>query len=157
MGALIFRRWSCCWAFFSCRPSWSPACTTSHGGCSRSVGGDARLTRSARVVSSATRHYLSRRRVSVPIYEYLCPKCGEFEVTQRITDDPLKRCPRCRSKVQKLISASSFQLKGSGWYLTDYARAGSNQTKSDGSEKAGEIKSSSAETSSSKASDQPAA
>lgn len=60
----------------------------------------------------------------MPVYEYLCAKCGEFEVTQRITDEPLKRCPKCRGKVQKLISASSFQLKGSGWYLTDYARAG---------------------------------
>ena len=58
----------------------------------------------------------------MPIYEYLCAKCGEFEVTQRITDDPLKRCPTCRSKVRKLISNSSFQLKGSGWYVTDYAR-----------------------------------
>jgi putative FmdB family regulatory protein len=65
----------------------------------------------------------------VPIYEYLCVKCGEFEVTQRITDEPLKRCPTCRGKVQKLISASSFQLKGSGWYLTDYARAGNGKSK----------------------------
>ena len=58
----------------------------------------------------------------MPIYEYECPKCGEFEVTQRITEDPLKRCPTCRHKVKKLISRSSFHLKGSGWYLTDYAR-----------------------------------
>jgi putative FmdB family regulatory protein len=58
----------------------------------------------------------------MPIYEYECAKCGEFEVTQRITDDPLKRCPTCRSKVRKLISNTSFQLKGSGWYVTDYAR-----------------------------------
>jgi len=58
----------------------------------------------------------------MPIYEYECPKCGEFEVTQRITEDSLKRCPSCRRKVKKLISQSSFHLKGSGWYLTDYAR-----------------------------------
>lgn len=58
----------------------------------------------------------------MPIYEYCCPKCGEFEVTQRITEDPLKRCPTCRGKVKKLISNSSFHLKGSGWYITDYAR-----------------------------------
>ena len=57
----------------------------------------------------------------MPIYEYACPKCGEFEVTQRITEDPLKKCPTCRSKVRKLISNTSFQLKGSGWYVTDYA------------------------------------
>jgi putative FmdB family regulatory protein len=58
----------------------------------------------------------------MPIYEYQCAKCGEFEVTQRITDETLKRCPTCRSKVKKLISNTSFQLKGSGWYITDYAR-----------------------------------
>lgn len=56
----------------------------------------------------------------MPIYEYSCPKCGEFELTQRITDDPLKKCPTCKSKVRKLISNTSFQLKGSGWYVTDY-------------------------------------
>jgi len=57
----------------------------------------------------------------MPIYEYSCPKCGEFEVTQRITENPLKKCPTCKSKVRKLISNTSFQLKGSGWYVTDYA------------------------------------
>ncbi len=61
----------------------------------------------------------------MPIYEYLCKKCGEFEVTQRITEPTLERCPHCRSKVRKLISTTSFQLKGSGWYITDYARKGS--------------------------------
>jgi putative FmdB family regulatory protein len=60
--------------------------------------------------------------VSMPIYEYLCKKCGEFELMQRITDDPLRRCPTCRGKITKLISNTSFQLKGSGWYMTDYAR-----------------------------------
>jgi putative FmdB family regulatory protein len=58
----------------------------------------------------------------MPIYEYRCRKCGEFEVTQRITDSALSRCPSCRGKVTKLISNTSFQLKGSGWYVTDYAR-----------------------------------
>jgi putative FmdB family regulatory protein len=61
----------------------------------------------------------------MPVYEYFCKKCGEFEVTQRITEPPLARCPSCRGKVKKLISATSFQLKGSGWYVTDYARKGS--------------------------------
>lgn len=56
----------------------------------------------------------------MPIYEYECPKCGEFEITQRITEDALKKCPTCKSKVRKLISNTSFQLKGSGWYVTDY-------------------------------------
>lgn len=58
----------------------------------------------------------------MPIYEYRCAECGEFEVTQRITDRPLSRCPTCKGKVKKLISNTHFQLKGTGWYLTDYAR-----------------------------------
>jgi putative FmdB family regulatory protein len=57
----------------------------------------------------------------MPIYEYSCQHCGTFEVSQRITDKPLKRCPTCKGKVAKLISSTSFQLKGSGWYVTDYA------------------------------------
>ena len=63
----------------------------------------------------------------MPIYEYQCAKCGEtFEAFQKITDDPLTECRFCRGKVEKLISQSSFQLKGSGWYLTDYARRSSS-------------------------------
>ncbi len=60
----------------------------------------------------------------MPIYEYRCEKCGEFERTQRITEPALDRCPTCRRKVRRLISNTSFQLKGGGWYVTDYARAG---------------------------------
>ena len=60
----------------------------------------------------------------MPIYEYRCEHCGDFEEMQRITDPPLARCPKCRRKVKRLISSTSFQLKGSGWYVTDYARAG---------------------------------
>lgn len=58
----------------------------------------------------------------MPIYEYQCENCGHFEVTQKITEKPLGRCPTCKEKVKKLISHTSFQLKGTGWYLTDYAR-----------------------------------
>jgi putative FmdB family regulatory protein len=68
----------------------------------------------------------------MPIYEYSCPKCGEFEATQRITEEPLRKCPTCRSKVKKLISNTSFQLKGSGWYVTDYARKGDGKEKAAG-------------------------
>ena len=73
----------------------------------------------------------------MPIYEYACKKCdGEFEVSQRITDEPLKRylCPHCgkRTAVTKLISRSSFHLKGSGWYATDYGKNGSKSSDSDG-------------------------
>ena len=57
----------------------------------------------------------------MPIYEYRCAKCGVFEVTQRITEHALKRCPTCKGKVERLLSATSFVLKGSGWYATDYA------------------------------------
>jgi putative FmdB family regulatory protein len=60
----------------------------------------------------------------MPIYEYLCKKCGEFEVTQRITESALRKCPTCKGKVERILSRSSFVLKGSGWYATDYARKG---------------------------------
>jgi putative FmdB family regulatory protein len=74
----------------------------------------------------------------MPIYEYRCEQCGDFEVTQRITDDPLKKCPTCKRKVRKLISSTSFQLKGSGWYVTDYARAGKDKDKGSAKEKGGD-------------------
>jgi|SRR5581483_10375797 len=64
----------------------------------------------------------------MPIYEYSCKKCGDFEVTQRMTDEPLKKCPTCGAKVTKLISHSAFHLKGSGWYLTDYAKNGASKS-----------------------------
>ncbi len=59
----------------------------------------------------------------MPIYEYQCTKCGEvFEAFQKINDKPLSQCKFCKGPVERLISHSSFQLKGSGWYMTDYAR-----------------------------------
>ena len=69
----------------------------------------------------------------MPIYEYACEKCkSEFELEQRITDDPVKSCPKCRSrKVKRLISRTSFVLKGSGWYSDLYSSA-SAKTKSEG-------------------------
>ena len=62
----------------------------------------------------------------MPIYEYQCRRCGIIEVTQRITQKALTKCPTCKSKIKKLISNTSFQLKGTGWYITDYARKGQN-------------------------------
>jgi len=57
----------------------------------------------------------------MPIYEYKCRKCGEeFEVFQGIADPAVKCCKFCKGSVQKLMSLSSFHLKGSGWYATDY-------------------------------------
>jgi putative FmdB family regulatory protein len=66
----------------------------------------------------------------MPIYEYQCQKCGVIEVTQRITEKPLAKCPTCKSKIKKLISNTSFQLKGTGWYITDYARKGQSNGES---------------------------
>ena len=58
----------------------------------------------------------------MPIYEYKCNKCGVFEAMQGIKEAPLKKCPTCKSKVERQISRCSFILKGSGWYATDYAK-----------------------------------
>jgi putative FmdB family regulatory protein len=58
----------------------------------------------------------------MPIYEYECADCGKIdEVLQKFSDKPLKKCRSCSGKVHKLISQSSFHLKGTGWYVTDYA------------------------------------
>ena len=73
----------------------------------------------------------------MPIYEYECEKCGEFEQMQRITDPPLARCPTCKRKVRRLISSTSFQLKGTGWYVTDYARSGNGGKTKGGSDGSG--------------------
>lgn len=77
----------------------------------------------------------------MPIYEYVCEKCGSrIEIIQRVGDSPLKRCRKCRGKVQKAISRTSFQLKGSGWYATDYPRKqaapGKDKPEKSGSDKA---------------------
>lgn len=77
----------------------------------------------------------------MPIYEYQCKKCGQFETMQKITDRPLTRCPTCQSKVTKLMSNTSFQLKGSGWYITDYGRKGSTGGDSSSKESKAEAKS----------------
>src|SRR5271154_2696423 len=70
----------------------------------------------------------------MPIYEYQCKNCGVFEVTQRIVEDPLKECPTCKgTDLHRLISHTSFVLKGSGWYATDYASK-SNAAKTDSSD-----------------------
>ena len=69
----------------------------------------------------------------MPIYEYECRKCGVFEYRQSISDDPLKRCPACRCAVQKLLSASSFHLKGGGWYADGYDKRGGDSSGATGS------------------------
>jgi len=63
----------------------------------------------------------------MPIYEYECLKCGKTtEAMQRFSDPPLAKCAHCEGRLRKLISMSTFHLKGSGWYTTDYA--GKNQS-----------------------------
>src|SRR4051812_36345465 len=79
----------------------------------------------------------------MPIYEYQCEKCGKkIEVIQKMSDKPLKKHEQCGGSLTKLISASGFQFKGTGWYVTDYAR------KSSGSKEASAEKTESKETSS---------
>lgn len=60
----------------------------------------------------------------MPIYEYQCKSCRyTFEQVQKITDEPVKKCPKCKKNVEKLVSKSAFHLKGSGWYVTDYKKS----------------------------------
>jgi putative FmdB family regulatory protein len=87
----------------------------------------------------------------MPIYEYVCGSCKKkTEVIQRVNEAPLKVCPHCGGKLKKAISAPAIQFKGSGFYITDYARGPSSggdgggkssgeksESKSDKSEKAG--------------------
>ena len=58
----------------------------------------------------------------LPLYEYQCPKCGRFELIRKFSDETVTKCPTCGSDVQKLLSAPAIQFKGTGWYITDYAR-----------------------------------
>lgn len=63
----------------------------------------------------------------MPVYEYECQACQQiFEVQQKIADDPIKTCPECQGEVKKLMSMTSFQLKGGGWYADGYSSASAN-------------------------------
>lgn len=62
----------------------------------------------------------------MPLYDYKCQQCGQvFEVRQKFSDDPLTTHEGCGGSVERLISAPALQFKGSGWYITDYAKSGS--------------------------------
>lgn len=62
----------------------------------------------------------------MPLYEYLCGSCGHrFERIQKFSDAPLTECPSCGGAVEKQLSSPAIQFKGSGWYITDYAKSGS--------------------------------
>jgi putative FmdB family regulatory protein len=67
----------------------------------------------------------------MPLYEYRCEACGhQFEVIQKFSDEPIAVCPKCSSgPVAKLLSSPAFQFKGTGWYITDYARKGATEGK----------------------------
>ena len=68
----------------------------------------------------------------MPVYEYRCKRCQKtFEVLQKISSEPLRTCLECGGPLEKLISVSSFQFKGSGWYITDYK----NRSNGNGKEK----------------------
>lgn len=59
----------------------------------------------------------------MPLYEYSCKTCQKvFEIMQKFSDAPVKVCPDCKNTVEKLISKTSFQLKGGGWYASDYKK-----------------------------------
>jgi len=76
----------------------------------------------------------------MPIYEYKCRKCGkQFEAFQGITDPELKSCQFCKGSVKKLMSMSSFSLKGSGWYATDYAGKKPCMAKTESAEKTSSV------------------
>ena len=90
----------------------------------------------------------------MPIYEYECKKCGKtIEVIQKMSDAPLKKHSGCGGTLTKLISAAGFQFKGTGWYVTDYARKGteSKETKDSSSNGSKEASSGSDSKSSEKA------
>jgi putative FmdB family regulatory protein len=62
----------------------------------------------------------------MPLYEYQCEKCGHrFEKIQKFSDKLVKKCPECGGRVEQVISAPAVQFKGSGWYVTDYAKKSS--------------------------------
>src|SRR5579859_6691068 len=86
----------------------------------------------------------------MPLYEYLCKKCGHrFERIQKFSDPPVKKCPECSGAVEQVLSAPAVQFKGSGWYVTDYAKKSSTASgksqDADGTSAGAEAKSDSTE------------
>ena len=80
----------------------------------------------------------------MPIYEYECTKCGHtIEAWQKFSDAPLSRCDQCKGKLRKLISQSAFHLKGTGWYVTDYAKKSTSEKPAKMDSKTSEAKKSS--------------
>ena len=95
----------------------------------------------------------------MPLYEYECENCGHrFEVIQKFADAPLAECPKCHGTLRKLVSSPAIQFKGSGWYITDYAKknsTGAGASKAEGAT-SGDKSSSSDSSSTSSSGDSPA-
>ena len=94
----------------------------------------------------------------MPLYEYECDSCGHrFEVIQKFSDAPIDKCPKCGSTVHKLMSSPAIQFKGSGWYITDYARKESTSATKAAGAKEGSTSTDSTSSSSTDGTAKPAA
>ena len=90
----------------------------------------------------------------MPLYEYECEACAHrFERIQKYSDPPIDVCPKCGSNVRKLISSPAIQFKGSGFYITDYPKSGSDRSSGGKAEKSGDSKSGDSKSSDGKSSD----
>jgi putative FmdB family regulatory protein len=77
----------------------------------------------------------------MPLYEYQCKKCGHrFEKIQKFSDKMIRKCPECGGLVEQLVSAPAVQFKGSGWYVTDYAKKSHAPAPSEGGKESKETK-----------------
>jgi putative FmdB family regulatory protein len=93
----------------------------------------------------------------MPIYEYKCNECeNHFEAMQKMTEDPLKVCEKCGGNLEKQWSLSGFQLKGEGWYLTDYAKKGKDSASVAGNSGSGDSATSSESATTEKSSEKSA-
>lgn len=74
----------------------------------------------------------------MPLYEYKCVKCGHrFEKIESLSASEVKKCPECGGRAERQLAPPAIQFKGSGWYVTDYARKGSSSSSSEGSSDGG--------------------
>ena len=75
----------------------------------------------------------------MPLYEYQCEQCAhQFEQIRKFSDPPLEECPKCGGKLRKLMSSPAIQFKGTGWYITDYAKKDQVASSKSGESKAGD-------------------
>jgi len=92
----------------------------------------------------------------LPLYEYQCVKCGHrYEKIKKFSDPPDKKCPECGGKVEQLLSAPAVQFKGSGWYVTDYARKSGGATPPSGDGKSSDAKTGESKSDESKPAEKP--